>query len=138
MLGSINMSKNYRSVCLTSLILKQIDWVTISLFGENIGFHDLQFAYQSGVSSNMCTLAVTETVNYFLRNQSEVFGCSMDKSKAFDMCKFSVLFRKMFGKISHIFLRLIIFMYVNQFSNVRFNSEVSSSFTTSNGVFLLY
>ena len=58
----------------------------------------------------------------------------MDKSKAFDMCKFSILFRKMFGKISHIFLCLIIFMYVNQFSNVRFNSEVSSSFTISNGV----
>ena len=133
-LGSINVSKNYRSVCLTSLILKQIDWVTISLFGENIGFHDLQFAYQSGVSSNMCTWAVTETVSYFLRNQSEVFGCSMDKSKAFDMCKFSILFRKMFGKISHIFLRLIIFMYVNQFSNVCFNSEVSSSFTITNGV----
>ena len=65
-LGIINMSKNYRSDCLTSLILKQIDWITISLFGENIGFHDLQFAYQSRVSSNMCTWAVTETVNYFL------------------------------------------------------------------------
>ena len=133
-LGSINMSKNYRSVCITSVILKQNDWIIISLFSDNIGFHDLQLAYQSGISANMCTWAVTETISYFLKNDSEVFGCSMDKSKAFDLCKFSILFRKMFHRISHIFLHVITFMYVNQFSNVHFSSEVSSSFTISNGV----
>ena len=82
----------------------------------------------------MCSWGVIETVSYFLRNGSEVFGCSMDKSKAFDMCKFSILFSKLFNKISHVFLKIIIVMYVNQFSNVRWNSEVSSSFTISNGV----
>ena len=133
-LGSINISKNYRSVCITSLILKQLDWIMISLFGEALRFHDLQFAYQSGVSANMCSWGVIETVSYFLRNGSEVFGCSMDKSKAFDMCSFSILFKKLFNKISHIFLRTIIFMYVNQFLNVRWDSEVSSSFTIGNGV----
>ena len=133
-LGSINLSKNYRSVCITSLILKQFDWIVISLFGEALGFHDLQFAYQPGVSANMCSWAVIETVSYFLRNGSDVFGCSMDKSKAFDVCKFSVLFKKMSIKLSPIFLRLIIHMYVNQFSNVRFGGEVSASFSISNGV----
>ena len=133
-LGSINMSKNYRSVCITSLILKQFDWIVISLFGETLGFHDLQFAYQPGVSANMCSWAVIETISYFLRNGSKVFGCSMDKSKAFDVCKFSVLFYKMSLKLSPIFLRLVIFMYIMQFSNIRFGGEVSASFTFSNGV----
>ena len=133
-LGSINISKNYRSVSITSLILKQLDWITINLFGNVFNFHNLQFAYQPGVSANMCSWAVVETVSYFLRNGSEVFSCSMDKSKAFDVCKFSLLFQKMLGKLSDIFLRIIIYMYVHQFSNVRWNSEVSSSFTISNGV----
>ena len=133
-LASINISKNYRSVCITSLILKEFDWITVNLFGDTLGFHDLQFAYQPGVSSTMCSWAVIETVNYFLRNGSDVFSCSMDKSKAFDVCKFSVLFRKMMKKMSLIFLRLIIFMYVNQFSNVRWNNELSSSFAIGNGV----
>ena len=133
-LGIINISKNYRSVCITSLILKQLDWIMIDLFGEALGFHDLQFAYQPGVSANMCSWGVIETVGYFLRNDSEVFGCSMDKSKAFDMCKFSILFNKLFNRISHIFLRIIMFIYMNQFSNVRWNSEVSSSFNIRNGV----
>ena len=133
-LASINISKNYRSVCITSLILKEFDWITVNLFGDSLGFHDLQFAYQPGVSSTMCSWAVIETVNYFLRNGSDVFSCSMDKSKAFNVCKFSVLFRKMLKKISLVFLRLIIFMYVNQYSNVHWNNELSSSFAIGNGV----
>ena len=133
-LKSLNVSKNYRSVCLTSLILKLMDWITINLFSDTFSFHHLQFAYQSGISANMCTWAVTETVDYFLRNGSEVFSCSMDKSKAFDLCKFSILFNKMSFRISHIFLRIIIFMYVHQFCNIRWNSQISSSFTIANGV----
>ena len=134
-LASINISKNYRSFCITSLILKLVDWVTINLFGSTMGFHKLQFAYQGGVSSVMCTWAVVETVDYFLRHDTDVFGCSMDKSKAFDLTKFSLLFRNIFSaRLSMIFLRLIIFIYVNQFCNVRWNNETSSSFLISNGV----
>ena len=58
----------------------------------------------------------------------------MDKSKAFDLCQFSTLFRKMMKKISLVFVCLIIFMYVNQFYNVRWNSKISASFVVSNGV----
>ena len=82
----------------------------------------------------MCSWAVVETISYFLRNGSDVFGCSMDKTKAFDVCKFSILFRKLSLKLSPIFLRLIVYIYVNQFSNVRYGGEVSSSFSVSNGV----
>ena len=80
----------------------------------------------------MCSWAVIETVNYFLRNGSDVYACSQDKSKAFDLCKFSILFRKMMI-ISLIFLRLIIYIYITQFCNVIYNNEVSSSFSISNG-----
>ena len=58
----------------------------------------------------------------------------MDKSKAFDFSKFSILLQKMFMKISNVFLRLIIFTYVHQFSNVIYNNEVSTNFTISNRV----
>ena len=96
-LGSINSSKNYRSVCISSLFIKEFDWVVIILFGDSFKFHSLQFAYQPGVSATMCTWTVLESINYFKRNGSEVFACSMDKSKAFDKCKFSLLFMKLFG-----------------------------------------
>jgi hypothetical protein len=133
-LSSATVSKNYRSVCITSLVLKLLDWITINLFGDSFDFHDLQFAYQPGVSSTMCTWAVIETVEYFLRHGSDVFACSMDKSKAFDLCQFSILFKKLYPVLSLIFLRVIIFIYVNQFCNVRWDNQVSSSFLIGNGV----
>ena len=58
----------------------------------------------------------------------------MDKSKAFDLCKFSLLFRKLVTRINLVFVRIIIFSYINQFCNVSFNGELSSSFRINNGV----
>ena len=134
-LGSISNSKNYRSIAISSLILKLLDWIIILLFGSAIRLHDLQFAYQPGISGNMCTYAVLETIDYFLRHGSEVFMCTMDMTKAFDMTVHSILFSKMLkAGINAIFLRLLIFIYSEQFANVRWNGEISSVFTMHNGV----
>ena len=40
--GSMNTSKNYRSIAISSLILKILDWIIILLFGDTFGLHDLQ------------------------------------------------------------------------------------------------
>ena len=134
-LGSISSSRNYRSIAISSLILKLLDWIIIMLFGTYLGLHDLQFAYQPGISGNMCTYAVLETIDYFLRNDSEVFMCTMDMTKAFDLTVHSILFSKMLkAGLSAIFLRLLIFIYSEQFANVRWNGEVSSLFSMHNGV----
>ena len=134
-LGSINTSKNYRSIAISSLILKMFDWIIILLFGDTFGLHDLQFAYQPGISGNMCTFAVLETIDYFLRNGSEVFMCTMDMSKAFDVTMHSLLFSKMLkAGLSAIFIRLLIFIYSEQFANVRWNGQISSMFSMHNGV----
>ena len=134
-LGSINSSKNYRSIAISSLILKMLDWIIILLFGDTLSLHDLQFAYQPEVSGNMCTYAVLETVDYFLRNGSDVFMCTMDMTKAFDVTMHSLLFSKMLSAgLSAIFLRLLIFIYSQQFANVRWNGQLSSMFTMHNGV----
>ena len=45
-LGSINVSKNYRSIAISSILLKLIDWVFILLYGKHFGLNDFQFALQ--------------------------------------------------------------------------------------------
>ena len=77
-LGSISSSKNYRSIALSSLVLKLIDWIILTLFGSSLGLDELQFAYQQGCSTTMCTWSVVETISYFMRNGSDVFSCCMD------------------------------------------------------------
>ena len=44
-MGSMSSSKNYRSIAISSLILKILDWIIILLFGDTFGLNDLQFAY---------------------------------------------------------------------------------------------
>ena len=134
-LGSISSSKNYRSIAISSLVLKLIDWVIILLFGDVLALDVLQYAYQPGCSTTMCTWAVIETVSYFLRNGSEVYTCLMDMTKAFDLVKHSLLFRKLLkAGLSLIFVRMLLFIYTMQTANVRWNGQVSNIFSLSNGV----
>ena len=129
-LGSICNSKNYRSIAISSMILKLLDWIIILLFDSSLKLHDLQFAYQPGISGNMCTYAVLETIDYFLRHGSEVFMCTMDMTKAFDTTVHSILFSKMLqAGVCAIYLRLLIFIYSEQFANVRWNGKISSVFS---------
>ena len=132
-LASINTSKNYRSVCISSLILKQIDWVIIHLYGDAFSFHELQFAYQPGVSANICTWAVVETIEYFVRNGSDVFVCSMDKSKAFDLTKFSVLFNKILesDQLNCVFL-ILIFIKFESYEDVALVNSKARNLPNSN------
>jgi hypothetical protein len=133
-LGDINSSKNYRSVAISSILLKLIDWVIILLEGSSLGLNELQFAYQAGCSTVMCTWAALETVDYFLKNGSDVYTCATDMSKAFDLTLHSLMFTKMLeAGLSPIYVRLIIYIYVHQLANVRWNGEHSSTFTVKNG-----
>ena len=121
-------------VC-AGLVLKLLDWILLILFGAKLGIDDLQFAYQPGVSANMCTWTVIETASYFLRNGGNVFCCLMDMTKAFDLVKHSILFKKFLkAGLSTIFIRLLIFIYTNQYANIRWNNQLSSSFSMTNGV----
>ena len=134
-LGSISSSKNYRSIAMSSVILKLFDWVILLLFGVSLGVDQLQFAYQPGASTTMCTWTAVETISYFLRNGSEVFTCLMDMTKAFDLVRHSAMFKKIISAgLSIIFVRLLIFIYVNQFANVRWNGVFSDFFSMRNGV----
>jgi len=106
-LGNISASKNYRSIAISSIILKIFDWIVILLFGETFGLDDLQFSYQAGCSAYMCTWLTVETIGYFIRRGGEVFTCQADKTKAFDLVRHSTLFQKLLDKsLSRIFLRL--------------------------------
>ena len=119
-LGDITSSNNYRSIALSSLVLKFFDRIILLLHGDKLGTDELQFGYQQKTSTNMCTWLAIETIDYFLRNGSEVFVGIMDMTKAFDNVKQSVLFWKLVDKgIPAIYLRLLLNIYTKQRANVR-------------------
>ena len=93
-MGDLTSSNNYRSIALSSLILKIFDWIIILLFGETLGLDYLQFSYQNNCSTTMCTWMVIESISYFTRNGSDIFTCAMDMTKAFDMVKHGLMFKR--------------------------------------------
>ena len=98
------------------------DWLVILLYGSALELDDLQFTYQSGYS----TWSVLETIDYFNRNGSDIIVCCMDMTKAFDLVKHSILFEKLRESgIPPIFLRLLIFIYMNQYACVKWNNSSS-------------
>ena len=134
-LGSVCSSDNYRSIALSSLILKIFDWVVIILYGDKLQLDQQQFSYQPQISTNMCTWMAVETIDYFVRHGSDVFVCAMDMSKAFDNVKHSVLFEKLISKgLPIIYIRVLISIYIEQSANVRWNGALSHQFPLSNGV----
>ena len=74
------------------------DWIMVILFGNIFGLDILQFSYYSGCSTSMCTWLAVETISNFIRNGGEVFTCLADKTKAFDLVRHSVLYRKLYEK----------------------------------------
>ena len=134
-LGDICASDNYRSIAISSQILKVLDWVIVLLYGDKLDLDQLQFGYQSSISTSMCTWLAVETIDYFMRNESNVYVCTMDMSKAFDKVKHSLLFRKLMKRdIPEIYIKLLVRMYSNQSAKVRWNNIYSQQFSISNGV----
>ena len=134
-LASVTNSNNYRSIAISSLIMKIFDWVIIIGFKDFLNFDDLQFGYQPKVSTSMCTWLAVETISYFSRNGSDVFTCLMDMSKAFDNVQHSKLFCKLLEQgMPSIIVRFLLVSYRLQQANVRWNNEISRFFDITNGV----
>ena len=134
-LRKIDCSDNYRSIALSSVVLKIFDWLVMTLFGERLGLDDLQFSYQKKCSTNMCTWLVVESINHFSRNGSSVYTCFMDMKKAFVMVKYSMMSKKLIDRnIPPIYLRLLLVMYMSQTAKVRWNGSLSEAFSIMNGV----
>ena len=134
-LGKSEDSNNYRSIAISSVILKLFDWVFILLYQDNLHLDVLQFSYQPNCSTSMCSWMAIETIDYFLRNNSEVFFCTMDMTKAFDNAKHSKLFRKLLHRdFPPIMIRFLMYMYEIQVATVKWNNCYSMEFNIKNGV----
>ena len=134
-LSDITTSDNYRAIASGSLLLKLLDMVVMNLEGDKLKCDQLQFGFQSGSSTTMCSWTATTVIEHYNQRGSPVYACAMDLSKAFDLVEWFSLFRILVSKgVSPVFLRVLLFIYRNQTCNVKWNSAFSYMFKISNGV----
>ena len=134
-LGDLASSENYRAIAIGSLLLKLLDWVVLLLEGDKLSVDQLQYGYQALTSTTMCTWSVNAVVEHYNSQGRVVYGAAMDCSKAFDMVRWTELFTELHKKgVSPVFLRLLLFIYIYQYCDVRWNGSFSHRFPVTNGV----
>ena len=83
--------QNYWRIALSSLFSKVLIHGTLSYQCTVKESNCLWFVYKTGTSPTKCVSVVTEIVNNYLHNESAVYICMIDASKAFDKVNLSVL-----------------------------------------------
>ena len=74
-------------------------------------------------------------INYYNRNNSNVYCVLLDASKAFDRIEFCVLFKLLIEKnMCPMIARFLAYLYTNQTSNCKWGNNLSRLFDVSNGV----
>ena len=127
-------SDNYRLIAISSLILKILDHIILTLNKDNFIFTNLQFGFQRNCSASLCSWMMLETINHFTNRGSPVYLCLLDLTKAFDLVKHDLLFDKLKNRVHPLFLRLVIYSYIHQSVYVRWDGCKSQSFQVLNGV----
>ena len=95
----------------------------------------LQFGFKQGLSTDHCTGLVKDVVARYTFNDSDVYGCFLDASKAFDRVMHNLLFEKLLKKnLSPVVVRTLLSWYSDQLVSVRWNSAHSEMFSVANGV----
>ena len=55
----------------------------------------LQFPYKENTSTVQCASVICEVINYYINNDSCIYMCMLDASKAFDRVNHLSLFHKL-------------------------------------------
>ena len=132
---STSTVKNYRGIALSSLLSKIFDNCIISLQESCLLTDDLQFAYKSKTSTVQCISTITEIINYYIKNSSNLYMCTLDCTKAFDRVSLVLLFTKLRErKMNPLVLKCLIYTYCNQKVCINWNGAKSTLFSATNGV----
>ena len=125
---------SYRAIAGSSLILKVFEKVILLTWGHLLGSDSLQFGFKAKTSTTQCTWLVTEVIQHLLRTGTNPILTVLDCTKAFDLCKFSILFTRILDKgVPPIVVRCLMSMYEDQHGWVKWGQARSEKFKIRNG-----
>ena len=132
---SLSLSTNYRAISLNSIMCKIIEYIVKMFLEKYVKTSNNQFGYKKNLSTNSCSFLMTETINYYINNNSRIYALFLDASKAFDRVTHNKLFMVMISKnVCPLILRLIVKMYNLNNARVKWSGYLSPVFAMRNGV----
>ena len=133
--GNTSDKNNYRPIALVTAASKIFELCLSVILEDYLITHDQQFGFKRKDSTDLCIFTVKSVTKYYTKENSPVYTCFLDASKAFDKINHYILFRKLLARKTPIVLvRILLFWYINQTMCVKWGSCISRYFYVSNGV----
>ena len=112
---SLSGSDKYRGISLFNSLSKLFDHIILLKYSKQLQLSDMQFGYKGGHSTTLCTRIYQEVIDYSIINDSTVYSCFLDASKAFDRLHYGKLFSILLSlNIPKIVVRLYFHSYMRQ------------------------
>ena len=73
-LSDITSSENYRAIASESLLLNLLDILILLIEGDKLSCDQLQFGFQAGASTSMCSWTATTVIEHYNRQGRPVYG----------------------------------------------------------------
>ena len=128
-------SYNYRPIALAPTLSKALEWCILLSYPDHFLTSGLQFGFKQKMSTTLCTGAVKNIASRYMHENSAVYACFLDASKAFDLVNHKILFEKIIHRnLPAYFIRFFLSWHKEQRMCVRWGNTLSDSFPVSNGV----
>ena len=82
--GYTSDKNNYRPIALVTAASKIFELCLSIILEDYLVTHDQQFGFKRKHSTDLCIFAVKSVTKYYTQENSPVFTCFLDASKAFD------------------------------------------------------
>ena len=134
-LGNLSSSDNYRPIMDSSVFLKLFEYCLKLKIEPFILLNDRQHGFRKSYSTATACFILKETIMNYTNSNSDVYGCFLDISKAFDSVDHHIMINQLYKLgIPACIVNIIDFWYANQIVNVRFMNVLSNDWRIGNGV----
>ena len=94
--GKINSKDNYRPIAIASIMSKLIEKILFERLSTYLITSTHQFGFKPKHSTDACIFVLKEAIDKYVEQESSVYMCFLDASKAFDRVNHFTLFNKLF------------------------------------------
>ena len=132
--GDLTDVNNYRAIALCNIDTKVLEKIILTEVTSYRACDDHQFGFKKEHSTTLCTAAVKQSVDYYIRRGSHVFICFIDFSKAFDKVNYWKLFGQLIDDgVNSCIVLLLAYWYSHQQASVIWVNTRSNVFMIGNG-----